>query len=269
MDSKVFTSNMTNAVEVGIEVEREIEVPNVVLFPWLAVLIGIAAYYCLSRFVHHLPYTAVMFITGALMGYSALHTQEHGNAIADSTRLWLGINGEIIILAFLPGLLFLDSYNINVYLFKRSFLQIITFAFPMVLGGTALTALVAYYIFPYGWSFDLSMTFGAILSATDPVAVAVLLNELGAPSRLQVHVSGESLMNDGSGVVFFHIFSSRFFHQLGFSGFEDVGWSKGFALFFRLSLGGACIGLLFGIGLLIILFNLNRRLSVSVTMCVI
>ena len=133
---------MTSAVEAGIEVEREIEVPNVVLFPWLAVLIGIAAYYCLSRFLRGLPYTAVMFITGALMGYSALHTHEHGN-------------GEIIILAFLPGLLFLDSYNINVYLFKRSFLQIITFAFPVVLGWTALTALLAYYIFPYGWRFDL------------------------------------------------------------------------------------------------------------------
>ena len=45
----------------------------------------------------------------------------------------------------------------------------------MVLAGTTLTALVAYYIFPYGWSFSLAMTFGSILSATDPVAVAVLL----------------------------------------------------------------------------------------------
>ena len=56
----------------------------------------------------------------------------------------------------------------------------------MVLAGTSLTALVAYFIFPYGWSFDLCMTFGSILAATDPVAVAVLLNELGAPPRLKV-----------------------------------------------------------------------------------
>ncbi|KAL7512439.1 hypothetical protein ACHAXN_009383 [Cyclotella atomus] len=237
------------------------EMTNVVLFPWLSMLIGVVAYYLLSRYLHALPYTAVMFMSGAILGYAALHFNSHNNAIVDSTRLWLGINGELIILAFLPGLLFLDSYNINSYKFKRSFSQILTFAFPMVLGGTALTALVAYYIFPYGWSFDLSMTFGSILSATDPVAVAVLLNGLGAPSRLKVHVSGESLMNDGSGVVFFQIFSSRFFHSLGFHGFEQVGWARGFALFFRLSLGGACIGLLFGIGLVAILFNLNRRLS--------
>jgi len=169
----------------------------------------------------------------------------------------------------LPGLLSLDSYNINVYLFKRSFSQIIIFAFPMVLGGTVLTALIGYYIFPYGWGFNLSMTFGSILSATDPVAVAVLLNELGAPSRLKVHVSGESLMNDGSGVVFFHIFSTRFFYELGFNGFKDVEWARGFLLFVRLSFGGACIGLFFGIGLVVILFNLNRRLSVSDSMCVV
>lgn len=62
----------------------------------------------------------------------------------------------------------------------------VVFAFPMVLAGTSLTALVAYFIFPYGWSFDLCMTFGSILAATDPVAVAVLLNELGAPPRLKV-----------------------------------------------------------------------------------
>ena len=130
------------------------------------------------------------------------------------------------------------------------------------MAGTTLTALVACYLFDYGWSFDLCMTFGSILAATDPVAVAVLLNELGAPPRLKMHVSGESLMNDGSAVVFYHIFSLRFFYEMGIPGIgEDVDWAEGFALFFRLSLGGACIGVAFGVGLLVVLYNLNRRLS--------
>lgn len=177
-------TNEVRFLSSGMEEVEEVELPFVVLFPWFAVFLGVVVYYVLSRFTHGLPYTAIMFITGAMIGYSAPHAA--GNAIVDSTRLWLGINGEIIILTFLPGLLFLDSYNSNVFLFQRSILQIIIFAFPMVLVGTALTACIAYYIFPYGWSFNLSMTFGAILSATDPVAVAVLLNELGAPSRLKV-----------------------------------------------------------------------------------
>lgn len=69
-------------------------------------------------------------------------------------------------------------------------------------------------------------------------------------------------MNDGSAVVFYHIFSSRFFYELGVDGFgEKIGWARGFALFFRLAFGGACIGLAFGVGLVTLLFNFNRRLS--------
>ena len=73
-------------------------------------------------------------------------------------------------------------------------------AFPMVLAGTTLTAMVGHYILPYGWSWAFSMMFGAILSATDPVAVSALLNEVGAPPRLRIHISGESLLNDGSAI---------------------------------------------------------------------
>jgi NhaP-type Na+/H+ or K+/H+ antiporter len=125
-----------------------------------------------------------MFIVGFFIGFAVQRTEVNGITI--SAANWINIEGEVILLVFLPGLLYLDSYNIDIHLFLQSFWQLITFAFPMVLGGTALTACVAYYIFPYGWSLDLSMTFGAILSATDPVAVAVLLNELGAPPRLKV-----------------------------------------------------------------------------------
>ena len=167
------------------------------------------------------------------MGYFS-HTS--GNAIAEFIMMWLGIDGEVI-LWFLPGLLFLDSYNTNVYLFRQAFSQLLMFAFPMVLAVTSLTALIAYYIFPYGWSFDLSMASDSILAVTDPVAVAVLLNELGAPSRLKIHIAGESLLNDGAAVVFYHIFSLRFFHELGVEGFgEDISWFRGFVLFFSFSL---------------------------------
>jgi NhaP-type Na+/H+ or K+/H+ antiporter len=149
-------------------------------------IIGVFAYYFLSRYLHALPYTAVMFIVGFFIGFAVQRTEVNGITI--SAANWINIEGEVILLVFLPGLLYLDSYNIDIHLFLQSFWQLIAFAFPMVLGGTALTACVAYYLFPYGWSLDLSMTFGAILSATDPVAVAVLLNELGAPPRLKVSV---------------------------------------------------------------------------------
>ena len=69
-------------------------------------------------------------------------------------------------------------------------------------------------------------------------------------------------MNDGSAAVFYQIFSARFLYGMGIQGFgDDVGWAEGFERFFRLAFGGACIGVAFGFGLLIVLFSLNRRLS--------
>jgi NhaP-type Na+/H+ or K+/H+ antiporter len=130
----------------------------------------------------------------------------------------------------------------------------------MVLAGTSLTALVAYYIFPYNWSFNLAMTLGSILSATDPVAVSTLLEEVGAPPRLKVHISGESLLNDGSAMVFYTIFSSLFLYEYGIGG-EEIDGGQGVKIFVRMALGGMCIGIAFGLALLIILYILNRKLN--------
>ena len=58
-----------------------------------------------------------------------------------------------------------------------------------------------FYIFAL--SKATSLTFGAMLSATDPVAVVALLKELGASKRLSLLIEGESLFNDGTAMVVF------------------------------------------------------------------
>ena len=132
----------------------------------------------------------------------------------------------------------------------------------MVLGGTALTALVAGNILPYSWSTSFCFIFGAILSGTDPIAVQSLLASAGAPHRLNMHISGESLLNDGSVVVLFNIFSSLFFYELNIpAGFGTFSVGEGFVYFFRLALGGCAIGFAFGLGTVMMLKMLNRRLS--------
>jgi NhaP-type Na+/H+ or K+/H+ antiporter len=81
-----------------------------------------------------------------------------------------------------------------------------------------------------------------------------------------MHISGESLMNDGSAVVFYNIFSQRFFYEMGIPEVgAEIGWGEGFLLFFRLSLGGMCIGLVFGVCTVFVLYHLKRRLSVSIS----
>jgi NhaP-type Na+/H+ or K+/H+ antiporter len=154
--------------------------PYAVLFPSLIMTFGVMAYYILSRYIHALPYTAVLFLLGTIIGLGvASRVGMTTNDIHVTAELWNNINSEVLLLVFLPGLIFKDSLGQNPHLFTIAIWQLLIFAFPLVLAGTALTAMVGYYVFPYGWSFSLAMTFGSILAATDPVAVAALLDEVG------------------------------------------------------------------------------------------
>ncbi len=57
-------------------------------------------------------------------------------------------------------------------------MQVLLLAGPGVVIGTALTAVFVKYVFPYNWTWLESLLFGAMLSATDPVAVIALLQEV-------------------------------------------------------------------------------------------
>lgn len=250
---------------------------------------AIFIYYLLSRKLQFIPYTAAVFLMGVGIGYQ-VSWSDSDDAILLSSRRWLTMNGQALLLLFLPGLIFLDAVTINVHLFFQAFWQLMIFAckfrssmfasfhpanahtlpfpssslslVPMVLAGAGLTGLVARYILPYGWGWNLSMTFGAILSATDPVAVAGLFSALGAPPRMQMHISGESLLNDGSSVLLYNIFSNRFFYEMGVPDFGmNIGWAEGFRLFFYLTFVGALVGIGFGLGAVIMLRCFSRRLS--------
>jgi NhaP-type Na+/H+ or K+/H+ antiporter len=80
---------------------------------------------------------------------------------------------------------------------------------------------------------------GCVLSATDPVAVVALLKELGASVKFNTLVEGESLLNDGTAMVFFMLFMSLV------KG-EDTSVVGVVANFIRVSIGGPILGLVVG-----------------------
>jgi CPA1 family monovalent cation:H+ antiporter len=87
------------------------------------------------------------------------------------------------------------------------------------------------------------LLFGALISPTDPIAVLALLEHLGAPKSLEVQIAGESLLNDGVGVVVF-----LGLLEIATGGNEvDAGYLA--SLFLREAVGGAAFGL--GCGLLV------------------
>ena len=98
--------------------------------------------------------------------------------------------------------------SVDIHIFGRAGMQMILLAGPGVLISTFLTACVAKFFFDYHWPWATALTFGAMLSATDPVAVVALLKELGASKRLSLLIEGESLFNDGTAFVVFLLFEA-------------------------------------------------------------
>lgn len=91
--------------------------------------------------------------------------------------------------------------------------QILTLAAPGVLVSSVLTGTFVRYGFQnYDWEWPVCLMLGAILSATDPVAVVALLKELGVSERLGTLIEGESLLNDGTAIVLFDVFKHAVEH---------------------------------------------------------
>jgi NhaP-type Na+/H+ or K+/H+ antiporter len=237
--------------------------PDAILYPWFVQLLGCITLFLLTRFNIPLPYAAIMFILGAIMGAVSSLTPTN-NVLTRSINQWTNIDSGLLLLVFLPGLIFKDAVTIPIHLFLIAAVQIWILAFPMVLVGTALTALVGYYVLPYEWPWSAAATLGAILAATDPIAVASVLKTAGASPRLVIHISGESLLNDGSAFVFFAIFSQLFYlhEEIAATDSPDtITVGDGVLMFVRMSIGGTCVGAAFAAALLLILWELDRRLE--------
>src|SRR3954470_8475410 len=114
----------------------------------------------------------------------------------------LKLDPGFFFLCFLPPLLFADGWLMPLREFVRARRPILTLAIGLVVFTTIAVGFVAHWLVP-GLPLAMAFALGAIVSPTDAVAVSAVTEKLRVPARLSTTLSGESLMNDATGLVGF------------------------------------------------------------------
>ncbi len=147
-----------------------------------------------------IPYTVALVLGGLLLGSLHLFPAPV-------------LTHELLFTIFLPGLVFESAYHLSASALWRDRLAIFGLAVPGVLISIVVTAFVFLWTSRYlpdlaavTMPLGVALVFGATVAATDPISVLAIFRELQAPQRLTFLVESESLLNDGTAIVFFTLF---------------------------------------------------------------
>lgn len=219
-------------------------------FVIFALIIGAATRHLLKK--SPVPFTVLLFIFGLALGAFARFgpgeidiaiTSIRTAPVTDALSWAAHIDPHLLLYIFLPILIFEAAFSMDTHTFRKSISNALILAVPGILIALFLTAAIALGMQAIGlgldgWNWPIALMFGAVVSATDPVAVVSILKELGANKKLGTLIEGESLLNDGTAIVIFMVF-------LGAATGVEAELSP-FVQFIKVAAGGVVIGWLFG-----------------------
>ena len=181
------------------------------------------------------PYTIGLMIIGILLAFA----QDRLDVLQSLRRIQL--TPDVVLYLFLPTLVFPAAVQLDLRLLRQNLYPLVLLAFPGVIVSTVIVGSVVAALTPLSWSG--ALLFGALISATDPVAVVALFKDLRVPGRLSVLVDGESLFNDATAIVLFTIILST-----GASGgVGPLTLVRGAVDFVWVSVGGIGVGALIAV----------------------
>lgn len=185
-----------------------------------------------------LPYTIALVIVGLILGYQG-------------SILEIELSKDLIFYVFLPPLLFEGAININFDNLKQNFRSI---ALLSVIGLILSTLIVGFLVNKIiGMPLLYALLFGAMIMPTDPISVLALFKKMGVSKDLSIIVEGESLFNDGTGVVLFELLLAAIV-----TGYFSV--VEGILEFFWIVVGGLLVGFVLGYIAFKVLQNLDDHL---------
>lgn len=151
---------------------------------------------------------------------------------------------SLLMRVLLSFLLFAGAIHIDVRRLRKEMAPILAFATVGVLISTAVIGTLMYLIFPLFHihvPFIYCLLFGALISPTDPIAVLGILKEAKIPPSLEIKISGESLFNDGVGVVVFATILEIAHAGIDRVSVAQIGWT-----FLKEAGGGILWGIMLG-----------------------
>ena len=184
---------------------------------------------------------------------------------------------EVLMNVMLNFLLFAGALSMDLNKLMEERVPILVLATVGTVMSTFIIGTLVYYIFPlvgYEINFVYCLLFGALISPTDPIAVLALVKKAGLSKELEIKIAGESLFNDGVGVVVFLTILKIAMAQAGVHGEGgheggEVTVGSVASLFGIEVFGGLLVGALFGFfgfKLLNFIDNDNVELEVLVTL---
>ena len=162
-----------------------------------------------------------------------------GLAVEESHLIALPqLDPRVLLLVFLPPLLFDAAFRLDERELRVVARQVLMLAVPGTVATAAIVGIVLVLVLHLPVAE--ALLFGSIVSATDPVAVVGVFRNVNAPSRLEVIVEGESLINDGVAITLYTV-------TIGLATAGTVDVSGALGLFARQVIGGVLVGAVLGV----------------------
>jgi CPA1 family monovalent cation:H+ antiporter len=257
----IFIENMNITGECMSVIDGLVLTPMAAQSPLINVLVGLLPIFIIAAGVGifvakigRFPYTIALLLAG--FGVSVvLSSIGHPTVVED-----ISLTHDLILFVLLPPLLFEGAATTEFEQLRRNLWPVLALAVAGLLLSVTLLGIIGREVF--GFSLLVSLLFAAMILPTDPVSVLALFEELGAPDRLSVIVEGESLLNDGVGVVLFSAFLMYVRNGTPTAElFTPVGLVQLAVDVAVVSLGGLLVGFVTGYAVYSVMVNLDEHMT--------